>query len=407
MDTRAWVYDALLAVIVNGTYSNLYLKDHLRELPPEKRPLATRMFYGTIQNLAWLEWVWSQYANPKKTSKKAAVLLDLALFQILFMDKVPAYAAIHDMVELAKKRLGSKQAGFINGVLRSITRSPIPEPADQLEALALKSSLPLWLLKLWNAQYGQEAMEQMAASANAALPVYVRLSPDNPPAWDDSLQPYGKDMAILTGEVASSPAYQNGQITVQDPGSHAIAQFLQVQPEDTVLDLCAAPGTKTLDIAQQLKGGHITALDLHPHRTALIESDARRLHQQDKVTAVCMDATDTSGLGTFDKVLCDVPCSGFGVLARKPDLKLKLDPAALDELLPIQKKLLESGADRLKAGGTLVYSTCTLNKKENEKQVQAFLAAHPDFVLDQEQTIFPDETHNGFYMARLKKEMPQ
>lgn len=191
-------------------------------------------------------------------------------------------------------------------------------------------------------------------------------------------------------------------MSVQDPGSFDIVQFLDVLDGDSVLDVCAAPGTKSFAIAERDPAGRVDASDIHEHRVALIETDARRLHLKN-VQASVRDARSLEDAGRYDRVLCDVPCTGYGVLARKPDIKLKLKSEDLDALLPLQAEILEEASRHMKDDGKLVYSTCTLDRKENEKQVEKFLKAHPDWQLEDQKTVFPDETRNGFYMARLSR----
>ena len=403
MDIRNWVYDALIAVILKGTYSNLYLKDHLNELPEKSRPLATRIFYGTIQNYALCKYVWEKFTQ-KMPDPKIQVLLSMTVYQIIFLKKVPDYAAVDDAVKIAHKRFG-KASGFVNGVLRNIIRNKAVLPENPLEKLAIRYSVPLWLVHRWDAQYGFEKTKQLCSTSNAVLPVYVRpnlkrITPEEFFA-DPQITRYNDEMGIFTGtDVSAHPFYRSGRMSVQDPGSYMISKFMDVQPDDSVLDVCAAPGTKTMAMAEKLDGGHVDALDLHEHRVQLIENDARRLHLKN-VKAAAGDATELSAYPVYDRVLADVPCSGYGVFARKPDIKLRAKPEDMDELIPLQARIVDEASQHVAAGGTLVYSTCTINKKENEKQVARFLENHPEFRLDDEQTVFPDETHNGFYMARM------
>lgn len=404
MDVRVWVYEALIQVILKGTYSNLYLKGHLRELPPQQRASATRIFYGTIQNYALCTYVWKQHVT-RIPDPRIQVLLAMTIYQILYMDKVPDYAAVDDAVTIARRRF-KKASGFVNGVLRNVLRHPVKLPADPLENTALTYSVPLWLMKLWTAQYGHETASSIAASSNAVLPVYVRYNPlkISPEAFfaDPQIQPYNEHLGIFTGtDIASHPFYKEGKMSVQDPGSFMISQYVDPRPGESVLDVCAAPGTKTMAMAEQMHdAGSILANDLHAHRVQLMEQDARRLSLS-IVKTMCADAAGLPETGTYDKVLCDVPCSGYGVFARKPDIKLRAKPEDMDALIPLQSAILERASHCVKAGGALVYSTCTINRKENEKQVEKFLKTHPDFILEKQRTIFPDDKENGFYMARL------
>ncbi|WP_286146023.1 16S rRNA (cytosine(967)-C(5))-methyltransferase RsmB [Faecalibaculum rodentium] len=404
-DMRAWIYDALCAVILKGTYSNLYLKDHLDELPENQRPLATRIFYGTIQNWGLCDYVISKHTD-RTPDPKIRILLAMTIYQIIFLKKIPDYAAVDAAVKLAHKRFG-KASGYVNGVLRSVLRDKVKLPSDTLERLSVRYSIPLWLIRLWENHYGLEKAEQMAKTSNAVLPVYVRRNPrrigEEEFFADPEIERMDADMGRFTGSSAARhPFYRQGRMSVQDPGSFEIVKFLDVQDGESVLDVCAAPGTKSMAIAERLDSGAVDASDVHEHRVELIKTDARRLHLKN-VHASVRDARNLSDAGLYDRILCDVPCTGYGVLARKPDIKLKLKPETLDSLLPLQAEILEEAAAHLKPDGKLVYSTCTLDRKENEKQVEKFLDCHPDWQLEEEQTVFPDETRNGFYMARLSR----
>ena len=410
MEMRQWLWQALRQVMLHGAYSNLYLKDHLSELSPKDRALATRIFYGTLQNAAFCEANWKRFAKSR-VSGSLGVLLTFSVYQLLFLDRVPAYAVVDDAVKLARSR-SKDSAGFVNAILRSVQAEPLRLPEDEVERLALETSLPLWMIRMWKKQYGWDATKMMAKASTCTLPVYVRRNPlrlTDEKAREKGLVP-ASDLEAPMNEVYIYPGdglemdqgYVQGEYSVQDPGSYAIVRMAGPQPGDIVLDVCAAPGTKTMAMAEEMQGnGSITALDLHEHRVKLIEADAKRLGFEDIITAQAQDATDLSNLGEFDVVLCDVPCSGYGVLARKPDMKLHLSMETMDTLIPLQKQLLNEAARHVKPGGRLVYSTCTMNKKENEKQVEAFLKTHEDFRLQEEKSLLPDEKRNGFYMAEL------
>lgn len=410
MEMRQWLWQALRQVMLHEAYSNLYLKDHLSELSPKDRALATRIFYGTLQNAAFCEANWKRFAKSR-VSGSLGVLLTFSVYQLLFLDRVPAYAVVDDAVKLARSR-SKDSAGFVNAILRSVQAEPLRLPEDEVERLALETSLPLWMIRMWKKQYGWDATKMMAKASTCTVPVYVRRNPlrlTDEKAREKGLVP-ASDLEAPMNEVYIYPGdglemdqgYVQGEYSVQDPGSYAIVRMAGPQPGDIVLDICAAPGTKTMAMAEEMQGnGSITALDLHEHRVKLIEADAKRLGFEDIITAQAQDATDLSNLGEFDVVLCDVPCSGYGVLARKPDMKLHLSMETMDTLIPLQKQLLNEAARHVKPGGRLVYSTCTMNKKENEKQVEAFLKTHEDFRLQEEKSLLPDEKHNGFYMAEL------
>lgn len=398
---RYWIYNALVNVVIDGSYSNLYLRKHLQEVKEKDRALATRIFYGTIQNYRYCMQAWKPFVS-RKVNDKLAILLTMSCYQLLFLDKVPRYAIINDAVNIAK-RIQPKAAGMVNAVLRKVNGVILPD--DENKALAIQYSLPDWLVNMWVSQYGMEQCVSMASSSTSILPMFVRRNSFKISHLDfikdPSFEPY-HDLYIYHGQdYFHHPYYLNGYMSAQDEGSYLISQFMDCQRGDRILDCCAAPGTKSFAMAERMHNkGSITSLDLHMHRVELIESDKVRLGL-DCVHPVCMDATDLSSLSVFDRVLCDVPCSGYGVLSRKPDIKLRMSDRDMDSLIPLQYRILCEASKHVKTGGYLVYSTCTMNKKENEKQIEKFLKNHASFELVAEKNIFPTSMQDGFYMAKL------
>lgn len=376
---RKWVYQALCAIINEGAYSNLYIKDHLDVLPEKDKALAVRIVYGTLQNERLLETIILHHCQ-KRPSKMIMILLMMSVYQLKFLDKVPAYAIIDEAVSLTKP----KQKGFVNAILRTIAKESID---IKTYPLAIQTSLPDWLVSMWIKQYGQEKAFQFAFSTLSIHPVTVRKE-------NQIIEYTGQDLK-------SDPDYLSGKISAQSLGSFEIARFLEAKAGMRVLDVCAAPGTKTLAIAQMMDDkGSIDCIDLHAHRVKLIESDAKRLHIS-IVHTHCQDARNLESFGSYDRVLCDVPCSGYGILARKPDMKHTLDPSDMDALIPLQQEILQEASKHVQAKGILVYSTCTMNKKENEKQIEIFLKRNDDFEWIDSKTIEPDQKQDGFYMAKL------
>lgn len=403
---RLWIFNALCAVVLDGTYSNLYLKKNLAQVSSKDQPLATRIFYGTLQNYRYCEYVWKSFAN-RKANKKIQVLLTMSVYQLLFLDKVPEYAICNDAVSIAKK-VDPKAAGFVNAVLRKTKTEPINLPENPIALLAIESSLPEWLISMWKAQYGWDQTCSICKYSNQIVPVIVRRNNLKISEADflknGSFSKFEDDLYIYNGnDIANHEYYQKGWMSIQDEGSYKIARALDVSSKMSVLDVCAAPGTKTMALAEMMNNqGSIDALDIHEHRVDLINNDARRLGI-DIVHAQCQDACDLSTFGVYDRILCDVPCSGYGVLARKPDIKLSMKSTDMDSLIDLQAKILHEASKHLKQEGLLVYSTCTLNRKENEKQVQNFLKKNEDFKLIDEITLFPQENKDGFYYAILSK----
>lgn len=393
---RKWIWKALDEVVNKKVYSNLYLRNHLQEVDEKDRALATRIFYGTIQNYRYCKECWSKYVK-NKLNPKMDVLLTMSTYQLLFLDKVPSYAIVNDAVNIAKK-INVKYAGLTNAVLHKVK-------AIETDNVALKYSLPDWLYKMWVSQYGQEKALVMASASVNILPIYVRRNTLRTREADFALEPFvcvQDPLYIYTGnDYFHHDYYQKGYMSAQDEGSFAIVKFVDPKENERILDCCAAPGTKTMAMAERMHNqGHIDSYDLHAHRKELIESDAKRLGI-DIVHAGVQDATTFKSSVLYDRILCDVPCSGYGVLSRKPDIKLHMVPEDMDSLIPLQYSILNNVCQYVKVGGVLVYSTCTMNKKENEKQIEKFLKTHEEFSLVDEKTIFSDTRQDGFYMAKL------
>ena len=393
---RKWLWKALDEVVNKEVYSNLYLRNHLHEVSERDRALATRIFYGTIQNYRYCRACWSKFVE-NKVNDKMDVLLTMSTYQLLFLDKVPSYAIVNDAVNIAK-RINVKYAGLTNAVLHKVKHI-------ETKDVALKYSLPDWLYKMWVSQYGQEQALIMAKASVNILPLYVRRNVLKTEVEDFSSSEFicVKDpLYIYTqNDYFHHPYYQKGYMSAQDGGSFAIAKFVDPKENEKILDCCAAPGTKTMAMAEMMYNkGHIDSFDLHAHRKDLIESDAKRLGI-DIVHAGVQDATKFKSSVLYDRILCDVPCSGYGVLSRKPDIKLRMLPEDMDTLIPLQYAILNNVCQYVKEGGFIVYSTCTMNKKENEKQIQRFLKEHDMFRLVDEVNIFSDSKQDGFYMAKL------
>lgn len=397
---RYWVYRALYEVIVHQVYSNLYLKNNLYQVDCKDQALATNIFYGTIQNYSFCQYVWKQYAHYK-VSDKIDVLLSMSVYQLIFLDKVPSYAIVNEAIEIAKKE-EPRSKGFVNAILRKINKNKINYPENEFNRLSIQYSLPVWLLKMWDKQYGSMQMRNMLPYCNQIMPLYIRYNPNY--TFETTYEHIcGTLYKTNLNQIANNQLYKDGKISVQDEGSYQICLFLDIKENMNVLDCCAAPGTKSMAIAEMLHhSGHVDCIELHEHRKELIEKDIQRL-SLNNVCCFCQDARDLSSFLEYDRVLCDVPCSGYGVLSRKPDIKLKMKPEDMDTLIPLQYEILESASKHVKKGGILVYSTCTINKKENEKQIEKFIENHSNYICLEMKTIFPQKEKDGFYMAKLKR----
>ena len=407
---RRIAVQALLRVETAGSYSNIVLDQQLQSsgLSARDRAFASALFYGVLEKKITLDYVISQYARLplEKMDPLVRQLLRLALYQIACMDSVPESAAVNESVSLAKEMGKGRAAGFINGVLRSFLRAGgkicLPEPdRDQAEWLSLAYSVPRPLIQLWQTQYPQEDLEQLLQGITGHAPLFARVNTRRINARDLCIQlrDEGVEAQIYsdfpncvilrhTGALEQLEAFQQGLFHVQDLSGQVCVSALGVQPGMRVLDCCAAPGGKSFTLAQRMENeGELVAGDLYPKKAALIGKGAKRLGLS-CIRAIAADAGVYSpALGLFDRVFCDVPCSGFGIIRRKPEIRYKnLD--TLRDLPSVQYKILETAAQYVKEGGQLLYSTCTLNRNENDDVVQRFLKEHPAFM----PAVFPKET---------------
>lgn len=400
-NVRELALEGLLQVEKSGAYSNLLLNSLIEKNKVEGKDtgLLTEIVYGTIQRREALDFYLQPFLK-KKPEQWVKILLRLSLYQMLFLDRVPAHAVIHEAVEIAKKRGHQGIASLVNGVLRSVQRQGVPSLetiSDPAERLAVETSHPKWLVQEWIEAYGIDAARKMC-EVNMLPPVpTARVNVSKTTVEEalvmlkeEGIEARRGDLAedailIEKGNIAHTRAFQDGFLSIQDESSMLVARALGPEQGDNVLDSCAAPGGKTTHIAERLQGtGHVLSLDLHPHKVKLIRQQANRLHLSN-VDTKAMDAR-TAGEAfqseSFDKILVDAPCSGFGVIRRKPDIKLGKQPEDSERLSHIQLAILREVAPLLKRGGRLVYSTCTIEKTENENVVQQFLQSHPEFEWD-------------------------
>ena len=402
-NVREIALDILTAVQKNKAYSNLSLNHAIKEseLSAKDIGLLTELVYGTIQRDMTLDYYVSPFIkNPKKIQPWVLSLLKMTVFQMQFLDRVPERAAVHEAVEIAKKRGHRGVASLVNGVLRTIGREGVTQTSeikDPLERISISTSHPLWLVKLWASQFGIEKTEQMCME-NLNAPVQTARVNLLKTSRDEVLELLADEgymvepstlnedgIRCLRGNIALSNAYKNGLISIQDESSMLVAHAVSPSDEDMVLDSCAAPGGKTTHMGERMANhGRIIALDLHAHKTKLIEEQAMRLGLSNIETRQ-MDARKIRECfepHTFDKILVDAPCSGLGVLKRKPDAKYTKTEADLHSLSAIQLNILEKVSSLVKTGGTITYSTCTVGKEENEAIIDAFLEQNKDFERD-------------------------
>ncbi len=400
MNVREAALEVIQAVEKNQSYSNLLL-NHVIEtsrLSSPDKGLLTEITYGTLQRKYTLDYFLKPFLK-KKVESWVQNLLRLSLYQMIYLDKIPDRAVLFEAVEIAKKRGHRGISGMVNGVLRAVQREGVRSLdliKDPVERLSIETSHPLWMVKRWTSQFGFEKTKKMC-EANLLAPLQTARVNLTRTTREEALELLTEEgyqvqgsvfipeaIQSLKGNLAHSQAFKNGLITIQDESSMMVAYALNILPGQHILDCCAAPGGKTAHIAEKLnKTGDVTALDLHEHKVKLIQENASRLGL-DNINAMALDSRKAGECfkeNSFDRVLVDAPCSGLGVLRRKPDIKYRKSLEDMEQLQKIQQEILHQAAKLLKENGLMVYSTCTVDKLENESTVEAFLDKHEDFEL--------------------------
>lgn len=439
---------ALRDVDVREAYANLALDARLSgsRLEGRDRALATELTYGVTRRRGTIDWVISQISSRPLEQIDPWIRNDLrlAVYQILYMERIPHSAAVDQAVELAKQYGHAGVAKFVNGVLRNLLRKlptlQWPDPAvDPVGALAVRHSHPQWLVQEWTERFGSDQAVQLLEAGNRVPPLTVRvntlkatreevvaaLEAEGVHAEPTGHSPFGLIIHDLTSAsyLDRLKAMKAGLFTVQDESSMLVGPVVAPEPGWTVIDVAAAPGGKTTHLAALMQNqGRVLALDIHPHKVELIEQNARRLGAT-IVEGICQDAREVGRLmpERADAILCDVPCSGLGTLSRRPDARWRKSPTDVEQLLPIQQAILESAAKALKPGGVLVYSTCTIQPRENQELVEAFVQSHAEYAFDEIARFLPaslagsatggyvqllPHIHgtDGFFIARMRKQ---
>lgn len=414
-DEREIVLNMLLAVERGEAYSHQILRDTLEKyqyLGKQSRSFITRLFEGTLEYQYQLDWIIAYYAVGKKPLKPLIrCVLRLGIYQILYVGQVPSRAAVNEAVRLVKKHGFTPLAGFVNGILRRISREKenLPHPDKESrpqEYLAWRYSMPPWIVDDWTERFGAETAGQMLADTLTARAVTIRTNKRKitPEALAARLTSEGiqaepghffAEAFTLSGldYLGSLPSFREGLFWVQDESSMLAVAAAGIAPGSRVLDLCAAPGGKSLLAAEYTAGGEVLARDLTPAKAALIEENAARVGCAN-LAVQCHDALlpDEALFGKMDVVLADLPCSGLGVLARKSDIKYRIQPKDQLELAALQRRILSVAKQYVKPGGCLLYSTCTISQAENEENVAWMQEAWEDFHME---ALFPEATLSG------------
>lgn len=437
-NARETALRVLISCRNNGAWADAALKAQMNRdgISGADAALCSRMVYGVLQNQLLLDFYLTAYCSQKPDHLQFPLLdiLRLGAYQILFLDKVPDSAAVNESVKLAKLFGRGAASGLVNAVLRKVSQNKeklpgIPE-RDEARYLSIKYSHPKWLVKRLLAILGREETEQFLAANNTVAPITAQVNPlkTTEEALIAELEASGVTVKHHrwvpgclelsgTGDLTTLAAFCAGKFQVQDPAARLVAMIAGVKPGDRVLDVCAAPGGKSFSAAFAMGNqGSITACDLHENKLKRVVEGAERLG------VTCMETAAADGrlnrsewVEAFDVVLVDAPCSGLGIIRKKPDTRYK----KADDLftLPVvQSAILENAATYVRSGGILVYSTCTILPEENEELVSVFLAEHPDFTMEPfalpepvgenqgSLTLWPQRHDtDGFYICRMKR----
>lgn len=406
-ESRITAYKILLKCEKSGAYSNIELSNTLAKggLDHRDKAFVTNLTYGVLSRLITLDAIIAKLYSKDitKLDKSVLVILRMGIYQLKYMDKVPQNAAVYESVELCKKFVNRGAAGLVNGILRSYVR----QGADVGEALEVTYSCDKSICEMLVSQYGQEAATAALASFFTPRKMYATVN-TLIISVDEFVKKYDAQAVCgSTVEIKSSfidKITDSNEFFIQDITSAQAVEMLSPQNEDIVADLCAAPGGKSLKAALMMNNkGSIYSFDLHENKLSLLEKSARRLGV-DIIETASADAMvhNVDLTQKFDKIICDVPCSGLGVIARKPEIRYK-KTRDFEGLYAVQGKILKNASTYLKKGGRLLYSTCTINKKENEDCVKAFLEKNDGYRLIEEKLYMPTNNNDGFYAAIIER----
>lgn len=437
MNCRKLAVKILNRVLNEGAYSNIILSKELNEaeLNDKDKALLTEIVYGVLRRKKTLDVIIANFVKDIKLMDKNILnILRVAIYQMNFLDKIPTYAACNEAVEEAKD-ISESDSKLVNGILRSFTKNPddINVPGNKIDEYAYKFSFEPWMIRLLIKQYGENVAKKIMSGLNTVPKISIRVNELNSD-YDEVYEKleemeYEISEGVICPEainikggksIENNPLFKAGKITVQDESAMLVAPLLDLEKEMTVVDLCSAPGGKTTHISEILGNtGKVIAFDIHESKLGLIKENCERLGVTN-VTTIAQDATKLNAdlVESVDRVLIDVPCSGLGIIRKKPEIKWNKKRNDLREIVPIQREIMNNAWQYLKQGGVMIYSTCTLNKEENEENIEWFVKTHEDceikriFVGKQDNlvysregllTVMPNENMDGFFIAKLEK----
>lgn len=444
-NNRAIALEILMEITQQQEYSHLVIRnalDKIQYLPKQERAFINRLVEGTVEYMIRIDYILNQYSNVKVNKMKPVIrnILRSGVYQLLFMDSVPDSAACNEAVKLAQKKGFYSLKGFVNGVLRNVSRErdniSYPDREKNLEEyLSVWYSMPQWIVKRWLNAYGSQITEQMLQEFLKDRPTTIRcqlyqvdqeltiqsLKKQNVTVEKAPYLPYAYYISNYS-HLAGLKSFVMGRFVVQDISSMLVSEVAHPQKGDYIIDVCAAPGGKSLHAADKMQGyGHVDARDLTDYKVELMRENIQRVHAIN-VEASRKDATilDKNSIGKADIVLADVPCSGLGVMGKKTDIKYRVTEDRIQELAVLQKQILHNASSYVKPDGTLIYSTCTITAEENLDNVRWFTENYP-FELESIDPYICEELKNettkegylqllpgihktdGFFIARLKR----
>lgn len=438
VNLRELALEVLLAVTRDHAYSHTVIRgmmDKYQYLGKHERNFLKRVCEGTLEHMIWIDYVINQFSKVKVNKMKPLIrcILRSSVYELKFMDAIPPSATCNEAVKLARKRGFQNLGGFVNGVLRNISRNldnvSLPDAKQSpIQYFSVKYSMPEWMIEMWREAYSQQQMEEFLGAFLTEPPTSVRVNPLKSTKEELRQELALEGVTVRDNEdvpgalylenydfLGKLSSFQAGKFYVQDVSSMQVALWARPKPGDYILDVCAAPGGKSIHLAEMLwqaekqqdvVPGTVEARDLTEYKVSLIEENIESCGLPN-IRAVQADARilDEAQIGKADIVVADLPCSGLGVLGRKADVKYRVTPKDCQELCGLQRQILHTVQQYVKPQGILMYSTCTINSMENEENVKWFLKEHPDFQLERQQQILPRKGQNdGFFLAKLKKQ---
>ncbi|HHU56379.1 MAG TPA: 16S rRNA (cytosine(967)-C(5))-methyltransferase RsmB [Acholeplasmataceae bacterium] len=419
MNPRKLALDAIGKILNKGGYSNIVINEYLNkyEFNEEDRKLFTKLVLGTVEKKLTLKYYLEPFLKKKQKSWVLNLLM-MSIYQLIELN-IPDYAVVNEAVEIARLK-DHYVASFVNAVLRNFLRNDLRsfDNLNEIETLSIKYSYPLWLVTYFLKDYDYEVVEKIFQEfdkvKNDAIRVntlkttkdeVIKILEENNIRFEESI--IVENGLVVKESLVNHKLFKEGKIIIQDLASQLVSEIIDPKEGSIILDLCSAPGVKASHLASLMNNtGEIYACDIYKHKLKLMEENFNRLGVKN-VNIQLIDARKVKDFvkeESFDYVVADLPCSGLGVLGHKVDLKYHITYKAISEIIKLQKEILESSYMLVKKGGFFIISTCTLNKLENEKQVEAFLENHPEFEIVYQKTIMPYEFHtDGFYICKLRR----